>query len=90
MSKTKPSEAIAARFKISGESAKYFLGQVQKTFKTERPSQQLIVEFMAGLEFERLPTPHQLATLMYAGGVWVHPLHAAPAVPASEEEDTYF
>lgn len=85
----KPFEIIATRFDISKESAKYFLGQVQKSFKTEKPPQQLIVDFMAGQTFELLPKPHHIATLMNVNGVWVHPLHAEPASLA-DEEDVYF
>ena len=88
-SKQKPFEIIAARFQISGESAKYFLGHVQKSFKQERPPQHLIVEFMQGRSFKTLPAPHQVAVLMNENGVWAHALHAAPDAPP-DEKDEYF
>jgi hypothetical protein len=89
MDKTKPCDILSERFQISVESAKYFLGRVQKTFKTEKPSQQLILEFMQGQSFRFLPKPHQVATMMYAGGIWVHPMKGEPPTPA-DEEDVYF
>ena len=89
MDKSKPFEVIAARFKISKESAKYFLGHVQKSFKTEKPPQQLIVEFMAGRKFKLLPQPHEVAKMMNENGVWVQALNAEPPVP-QDEADIYF
>jgi hypothetical protein len=86
MHKTKPFEILAVQFQISRESAKYFLIRVQKSFKTEKPPHQLILEFMNGKKFESLPKPHQVATLMKESGVWVHPLHAAPPEPLDEED----
>jgi hypothetical protein len=78
MQKTKPFEMIAVQFRISKESAKYFLVRVQKSFKVEKPPHQLILDFMQGQNFESLPEPHQVATMMNEGGVWVHPMIAAP------------
>jgi hypothetical protein len=78
MNKTKPFETIASQFQISKESAKYFLGRVQKSFKTEKPPHQLIVEFMSGQTFEFLPKPYQIAKMMNEGGVWAYPLTAEP------------
>lgn len=89
MNKTKPFEIISARFQISGESAKYFLGHVQKSFKTKKPPQQLIIEFMEGENFESLPMPHQVATLMNKSGAWAYPLNAEPPTPV-DEADVYF
>ena len=86
MQKTKPFEIIAVQFQISRESARYFLIRVQKSFKTEKPPHQLILEFMYGQKFESLPKPHQVATMMHERGIWVHPLHAAPAEPLDEED----
>lgn len=88
MQKTKPFETIASQFRISRESAKYFLVRVQKSFKTEKPPHQLILEFMSGQNFESLPQPHQVATMMKENGVWVHPLNAAPP-GLVDEEDIY-
>ena len=88
MDKTKPFEIIAARFQISRESAKYFLIRVQKSFKTEKPPHRLILEFIDGQNFESLPKPHRVATLLNESGVWVHPLNPEPPIP-SDEEDIY-
>lgn len=90
MDKTKkPFEVIAARFKISNESAKYFLGHVQKSFKTQKPPQHLIIESMAGKKFKSLPEPHEIAALMNQSGLWDYPLNSEPPVPV-DEEDVYF
>jgi len=89
MEKLKPFEIISSRFQISGESAKYFLIHVQKSFKTEKPQQQLITDFMQGQNFESLPRPHQVAAMMNAAGVWVYPLNAEPPGPV-DEKDIYF
>jgi hypothetical protein len=89
MNKTKPFEVIAERFQISKESAKYFLGRVQKSFKTEKPPHQLILDFMGGQEYDSLPKPYQIAKTMNECGVWVYPLNAEPPEPA-DEEDGYF
>ena len=86
MHKTKPFEMIAVQFQISRESARYFLIRVQKSFKTEKPPHQLILEFMNGQSFRSLPKPHQVAAMMNESGVWVHPLHPAPPEPLDEED----
>ena len=90
MDKTKPSDIIAARFQISRESAKYFLIRVQKSFKTERPPHQLILKFMEEQEFEALPKPHHVATLMNESGLWTHPLHAEPPSFVSPGEEDFY
>jgi len=89
MGKPKPFESIAARYKISNESAKYFLGRVQKSFKTEKPPQQLIVDFIYTKKLKSLPEPHALAALMNESGLWVHALNVAPP-PLINEPDEYF
>lgn len=88
MDKTKPFEIIAVRFQISRESAKYFLIRVQKSFKTEKPPHRLILEFMDGQDYESLPKPHQVATMMNESGLWLQPLNAEPPtlVPSGEED----
>ena len=86
MDKTKPFEIISARFQISRESAKYFLIRVQKSFKTEKPPHRLILEFIDGQNFESLPKPHRVATLLNESGVWVHPLNPEPPTPFDEED----
>jgi hypothetical protein len=86
----KPFEVIAKKFKISNESAKYFLLQVQRSFKTEKPPQQMIIDFMTiNRRFKVLPHPHQLATMLNEDGIWVYPLNAAPPV-VEQEDDGYF
>ena len=90
MDKVKPFALIAARFNISRESAKYFLTRVQRSFKTEKPPHQLIVTFMQDENFESLPKPYQVASLMNAAGLWNHPLNAEPPDPIlAGEEDLY-
>lgn len=86
MDRNRPFEIVSARFQISKESAKYFLIKVQKSFKTEKPPHQLIVDFMSGQTFERLPKPHQIARLMHEAGAWAHPLHPEPSGPVDEED----
>jgi hypothetical protein len=86
MNRSKPFEILAVRFQTSRESAKYFLIRVQKSFKTEKPPHQLIVDFMDKQNFEFLPRPHRVATMMNESGVWAHPLHAEPPGSADEED----
>ena len=86
MDKIKPFEKIASRFRISRESAKYFLGRVQKSFKTERPPHQLILEFMDAQKMEFLLTPYEIAVMMNESGVWGHALNAAPAIPVDDDD----
>lgn len=86
MEKTRPSDVIAARFQISRESAKYFLARVQKSFRTEKPPHQLILQFMEEQSFATLPKPHHVASLMNAAGRWTHPLNPEPPGQADEED----
>ena len=85
MDKIKPFEKIASQFQISPESAKYFLGCVQKSFKTERPSHQLILETIEAQKLESLLTAYDVAALMKESGVWVYELTTAP--PASVDDE---
>jgi len=78
MDQIKPFEIVAVRFQISRESAKYFLGRVQKSFKIERPSHKLIVEFMEAQNFEFLLTAYELAALMQESGAWPYTLISEP------------
>lgn len=80
MDKIKPFEKIAAQFQISHESAKYFLGSVQKSFKTEKPPHQLIMDFIKEQKFEIMLTPYEVASMMKESGVWVYPLITAPPI----------
>ena len=89
MGKPKPFESIAARYKISNESAKYFLGRVQKSFKTEKPPQQMIVDFIYKRKFKSLPEPHAVASQMNESGLWVHALDAPPPALLTQP-DEYF
>jgi hypothetical protein len=78
MNTPKPFEIIASRFEISNESARYFLIQVQKSFKGEKPPQALITEFMGDLQFERLPKPYSVAKMMNEQGRWTVPMNSEP------------
>lgn len=86
MDKIKPYEKIASRFQVSNESAKYFLNHVQKSFKSERPTHQLILQFIETRQIEFLPTPYETATLMYEGGVWPYALGTPPPVTMDDED----
>jgi hypothetical protein len=86
MDKIKPYEKIAAQFQISQESAKYFLGRVQKSFKTEKPPHKLILEFIEAQKLELLPTPYEIAAMMKESGVWAYALNSAPPVIVDDEE----
>jgi hypothetical protein len=86
MDKIKPFEKVASQFQISKESAKYFLNHVQKSFKTEKPSHQLILEFIEAQQFEILLTPYETAALMNESGAWAFPLNAAPPILMDEED----
>jgi hypothetical protein len=86
MDKLKPYEKIATQFQISRESAKYFLNHVQKSFKTERPSHRLILEFVEAQNFEFLLTPYEVAALMNESGVWTYPLGSPPPMIVDDED----
>ena len=87
MNKIKPFEKIAEQFQISNESAKYFLNHVQKSFKTERPSHKLILEFVKLQKLEFLLTPYEVAALMNESGAWAYALGSAPPVIENDEDD---
>jgi hypothetical protein len=86
MDKIKPFEKIAAQFQISQESAKYFLGRVQKSFKTEKPPHKLILEFIEAQKLELLPAPYEIAAMMKESGVWAYALNSAPPILLDDEE----
>ena len=86
MDNLKPFEKIASQFQISHESAKYFLGRVQKSFKTEKPSHKLIMEFMETQDFEFLLTPYEIAAMMKESGVWNHALVTEPPAIVDDED----
>jgi hypothetical protein len=83
--KIKPYQKIASRFQISQESAKYFLNHVQKSFKTEKPSHKLILEFIESQQLEILLPPYEVATMMSEGGAWAHDLGTAPPVVVDDD-----
>jgi len=85
MDKIKPFEKMASQFQISPQSAKYFLGCVQKSFKTERPSHQLILETIEAQKLESLLTAYEIAAMMKESGVWIYELTTAP--PASVDDE---
>ena len=88
MNKSKPFELLSVRYRISRESAKYFLTRVQKSFKTEKPPHQLILTFMEERDFPSLPKPYHVATLMNEAGLWAHPMNSEPpgTIPWGEED----
>lgn len=84
----KPFEIIAEQFQISKESAKYFLNHVQKSFKLERPSHKLIVDFVQTQEYEFVPTPYDVAAALQESGAWAYELNSPP--PAVEDEEDIY
>ena len=88
MQKIKPYEKIAGIFQISNESAKYFLNRVQKSFKTEKPSHKLILEFVETQKYEFMPTHYDIASMMKESSIWDYELNSPPA-KLEDEEDIY-
>lgn len=86
MSTPKAYEIIALQYGVSKESARYFLGQVQKSFKKVKPPQALILECMAGQAYESLPKPYRVAELMFESGRWTVPMYPEPRDPLDEPE----
>lgn len=82
----KPFEKIASRFQISQESAKFFLGRVQKSFKMEKPPHKLIVDFLEAQELEYLLTPYELAAMLNESGAWPHALVTEPPAIVDDED----
>ena len=87
MNKIKPFEKIAEQFQISHESAKYFLNHVQKSFKTEKPSHALILQFIELQKLDFLLTPFEVAALMNESGAWKFALVSAPPVIENDEDN---
>ena len=85
MDTLKPYQLIASRYKISEESAKYFLGRVQKSFKKEKPPHALILGFMDEHDFDSLPEPYDVALLMHEAGLWDRALNSPPAILTDED-----
>ena len=88
MQKTKPYEKVAVILKISKESAKYLLNHVQKSFKTQKPNHELIMQFIEKLRYDFVPTPYDIASAMKENGVWNYELNSPPP-RVEDEEDLY-
>jgi len=86
MNTLRPYQLIASKFQISEESAKYFLGRVQKSFKKEKPPHMLILDFIQAQGIDYIPEPYDIAALLYEHGLWVHPLNSPPPLLADEED----
>ncbi len=87
METIKPIEKLAEQFELSRESAKYYLGQVQKAFKVEKPPHKLIIDFIDGQELTNLPVAAKLAMMMKENGIWVYELtHEQQPDPGEGEE----
>jgi len=87
MDKIKPFEKLATDFQISNESAKYFLGRVQKSFKQEKPPHKLILEFIEAQKLKSLPTPYEIAALLNERGLWSYALNSAPPIFVDDDEE---
>lgn len=87
MEPIKPIEKMAEQYGVSKESAKYYLGQVQKAFKVDKPPHKLIVEFIDAQEFDTLPLAAKLALMLKENGVWVHELVNEPQLDTAEGEE---
>ena len=90
MNKSKPFALLSVRFGISRESAKYFLTRVQKSFKREKPPHQLILKFMEEKNFDSLPEPYDVASLMNKAGIWPYPMQSKPPSPFSSGEENLY
>ena len=78
MDTLKPFQKIASKFQISEESAKYFLGRVQKSFKKEKPPHVLILDFIEEQSIDYQPEPYDIASMMHESGLWAHDLNSPP------------
>jgi hypothetical protein len=86
MNVLKPYQKIASKYQISEESAKYFLGRVQKSFKKDKPPHALILDFIETNQLDNMPDPYDVALLMYENGVWEYKLNSPPRILVDEEE----
>ena len=86
MDKIKPYEKIATQYQISQESAKFFLGRVQKSFKVEKPPHKLIVDFLEEQGLEYLLTPYEVAAMLHESGIWPHALVTEPPAIVDDED----
>jgi hypothetical protein len=85
MNTLKPYQVIASKYQISEESAKYFLGRVQKSFKKKKPPHALILDFIEANQMDTKPEPYDVALLMHTNGVWEDKLNSPPAILVDEE-----
>lgn len=86
MGTLKPFQLIASKYKISEESAKYFLGRVQKSFKKEKPPHALILDFIETNHIDTMPNPYDVALLMHENSVWEHKLNSPPVILVDDED----
>jgi len=86
MDTLRPYQKIASKYQISEESAKYFLGRVQKSFKKEKPPHALILEFIEANGIDSMPEPYDVALLMHENGVWEDDLNSPPAILVNDGE----
>ena len=85
METLKPYQRLASKYQISQESAKYFLGRVQKSFKKDKPPHALILEFIETNGYKSQPEPYDVALMMHEQGVWGSALNSPPAILVDEE-----
>jgi len=86
MDTLRPFQKIASKFQISEESAKYFLGRVQKSFKKEKPPHMLILDFIEEQGIDYQPEPYDIASMMHENGLWVHALNSPPPLLVDDED----
>lgn len=86
MDTLRPYQKIASKFQISEESAKYFLGRVQKSFKKAKPPHALILDFIEAEGIDYQPDPYDIAALMHENGLWEHALNSPPHLLIDEED----
>ena len=86
MDTLRPFQKIASKFQISEESAKYFLGRVQKSFKKEKPPHMLILDFIEEQGIDYQPEPYDIASMMHENGLWVHALNSPPPLLLDDED----
>ena len=68
----KPIEKIAEQFGLSKESAKYYLGNVQKAFKVEKPPYKTISDFIdLASHFGASSATWQMGDVNYDGSVTI-------------------
>jgi hypothetical protein len=85
----KPIDKIAMRFNLSTESAKYYLGRIQRAFKVEKPSHKVIMDFIEMLDIKRLPKAQSLAILLNESGSWPYELATKPVPDAEAGTDSF-